>query len=147
MKLLILSVFVLFSNVLFSQNDDKTIYHSAIETIKNSTEFIEYININSPKNSNFKVAKNLYPICAFCSRFKDEVKCCGESTMEDLFSNKKMDGLELLGDRKGKYTLYFTNIENSYMIAEIIPSQKSLKSLIYLFKIENEMVNLMKVIR
>ena len=144
MKLFILSVSLFFFNICISQNNDKAIYQSAIDTIKKTTEFIEYVNINSPKYSNFKVAENLYPICAYCGWFKDEVKCCAKSTLEDLFGQKKVADLEMLGTKNGKYTVYFTNIENSHFIVEVMHSKKHKESLLYLFKINNETVSLIK---
>jgi len=148
MKLIItIFTFIIWSSFSFFQANDYKIYQEAISIIKNSSNYIKYIEEYNYKNK-ISVADGFYPICAFCEVFKNEITCCKPvKDITELFQGLGEKGLKNLSDvGKSKITLYFTITENNYFVVEIISNKKKHKTLSYLFKNENKKLDLIKVI-
>ena len=148
MKLIItIFTFIIWSSFSFSQANDYKIYQEAISIIKESSSYTKYIEEYNYKNK-ISVADGFYPICAFCEVFSNEIACCKPANeITELFQGLREKGLKNLSDiSKSKITLYFTIKENNYFVCEIISNKEKHKTLSYLFKNENEKLNLIKVI-
>ncbi|WP_211516852.1 hypothetical protein [Flavobacterium caeni] len=139
--------FILWNTLSFSQTNDYNVYQEAISVIKKNSNYTKYLEDYQYKDK-ISVADGLYPICAFCKTFSDEITCCKPvENISDLFSGLEKKGLKSLGNaNKSKITFYFTIIENEYFVGEVISDKKSNKTLSYLFKTENEKIKLIKVV-
>lgn len=146
MKKIIVFFFIVSSLSSFSQIDSRSIYISAIENIKSSKEFNQFIINNNIKDSGFSVQEIFYPICVFCQTFNDKIECCKSADWLEIWPNQKVEKLNELGNKKNKkLTLLFTNTENSYFLAEL--SYSKLKdSKLFLFQINNGNVELIETV-
>jgi len=152
MKPVIIALFLFFSNIAFSQENQNILFKNAIASIKQSEEFKSYTKNCSSKNDNIKVSKKIYSICEFSIFFKDitgkeTFKNCEES---DWINNtfKEIQNAEELSDKgKRNYNIWFSNIVNSFFVAEIKSQNHSNIILANLFKIENGKVSLIKSIQ
>ena len=133
--------FILCTNILLSQSNE---YKSAIGIIKASLEFAEYSNTLSPKNNKVKIVETTFPICAYCSWFKESIECCEtKKDIIDMFPEQTTTDLSTLSDKGNrKFSIHFTNIEKSFFVAEVMYSKDSKENLLYLFKTENNKVTI-----
>ncbi|PIF32060.1 hypothetical protein CLU81_2572 [Flavobacterium sp. 9] len=145
MRISILLFFLVFSNISNSQNSYKT-YENALEIIKLSPEFNEFLSDLSQKDKDFNVSEGLYPICVYCEFLTDYVNPCKSSNWLEIWPKEQVKNLEKLGNKKNKKILLrFTNTDNSYFISEL--SYKSKKeNLVFLFQINNDKLTLIKTL-
>ena len=137
MKHLLLLTTLLLLNISVSQNNNKTHYKTALDTITKTEHFIKYT-----KKSKFQVAKNVYPITSYWTLFENEIKKTNSNGYFD--QSQQVKNLNELGDKKGKYLIYCTSIENDHFVIDVMNTKKKGKNLTYLFKIENDKAILQK---
>jgi hypothetical protein len=130
---------------MFAQNQDKNIYKSAIEIIKSSAEFAQFVKEYDIKEINFSVHEPIYPMCVFCSVFDGYVNCCISDNWLAIWPNQKVDNLPELGNSHNKkFTLLFTNTESSYFVSELSHKNSKNKNLLFLFQITDGKIALIK---
>lgn len=144
MKKIIYLLFLFLFSVSFAQNQSNAIHKSAVAIIKSSPQFDQFIIDYNIKGNNFSVDESLYPICVFCSIF-GQVNCCKSVNWTEFWPNEKVDNLKVLGDsRNKKFTLLFTNTENSYFVSELSHEKSKNKHLLFLFQVVEDKVTLIK---
>lgn len=145
MRISIFLFFLVFSNISNSQNSYKT-YENALEIIKLSPEFDQFLSDLSQKDKDFNVSEGLYPICVYSEFLEEYVKPCKSSNWLEIWPKEQIKNLEKLGNKKNKKILLrFTNTDNSYFISEL--SYKSKKEyLLFVFQINDDKLTLIKTL-
>jgi hypothetical protein len=151
-SLFICFIVTFFSTYINNKNEDVFYYKQATQLILKSSEVKKY----KLKVKNYHISSEIISFSNFNSFFKDELKSdyFYEQSTEKLV---KLDStlLSLNIKKCGKLKMFFSEIKNNVFFAEIFVSKKdNLKygdrsifgsSNIYMFKIINENVHLVKV--
>lgn len=144
MKYIVINIIaLLMCSSIFCQNKS-ALYDKIILDIKHSKELAEFTTSHNVKKLTFKVKQYLYPFCENYNMFKkgnfnkEIIEYCSK---DDWFSSElKKDEALKRKCTKGKkpLILYFTNIIDNYIIAEIVVKRAEQESLLFLYKLDNE---------